>query len=114
MLLPSRPTSRRCKHVDWARAHAEWFKAQQTAIHITAEFRIPNSRTVVYTVQQGPDSHDVIRYGNGSLTCDCQEYNTAVERLAPMTCVHCLEVTTHLQQVMEEMADYLHSVVRGR
>jgi hypothetical protein len=105
---------RDCWHKRAALAHAEWFKAQQTAIHIVSEFRVPNSRTVVYTVQQGHESHDVLRYGNGSFTCDCQEYTSAVERMVPMTCRHCLEVTTHLETVMEELADYLHGVVTGR
>jgi hypothetical protein len=105
---------RDCWHKRAAVAHSDWYHAQATAIHITAEFHIPNSRTTIYTVQQGHESHDVVRYGNGSLTCNCQEYTSALERLAPMTCKHCLEVTTHLQQHLEEMADYLHQVVVGR
>jgi hypothetical protein len=111
---PAGQSGRPCKHKHWAIAHSDWYQAQQTAIHVTEEFHIPHSTTVVYTVQQGHEAHDVVWYGNGSLTCNCKEYETATQRLAPMTCKHCLEVTTHLQQVMEEMADYLHSVVRGR
>jgi hypothetical protein len=111
---PAGQEGRHCKHINWARAHSEWYRAQQNAIHIVEEFRLPRSTTVIYTVAQGPERHDVVRYGNGSLTCNCKEYETAIERQAPMCCKHTLEVTQHLQQYLEEMAQYLHEVATSR
>jgi hypothetical protein len=109
-----------CKHRRWAKAHADLYKQfqqrMQAPIEIVESYPIPKSATVLYTLEQAGTRYEVLRYGNGCLTCNCKAFweESGPSRLTPHRCVHTDHLQQHLQAALEETAKYLHEIATAR